>query len=162
MIVFSAKTHSAVDQVSDEIRRMRSWIQHDRRLHWEKELRHRSRVLAQAEQELLSAKMAGLLDNLSVQQLAARRAREAREEAEKKLANVKRWSRDFESAAEPLAKVLDSFREVLAHEIPRGISFLSQAQKTLADYREIHAPTAPARTDSDDKNAEAEKPSDPA
>ena len=140
MIIFSDKAHSAVDQISDELRRTRSWIQHDQRQRWESEVRRRSRILGQAEQELLSAKMVGVLDNLSVQQMAVRRAREAFDEAEKKLRNVKRWARDFDGAAEPLAKTLDSFREVLVHEIPRGISFLLQAQKTLETYSELRAP----------------------
>ncbi|MEA3189060.1 MAG: hypothetical protein QOD99_2890 [Chthoniobacter sp.] len=145
MIVFGNKAHNAADQVADEIRRTRSWIQHDQRVHWENELRRRSRALAQAEQELLSAKLVGLLDNLSAQQNAVRRTREACEEAEKKLRNVKRWTRDFDSAAEPLAKRIDSFREVLAQTLPRAIAFLLQAQKTLEAYGETSAPTPAAR-----------------
>lgn len=143
LIVFSSKAHSAVDQVSDEVHRTRSWLQQEQRTRWENELRRRARALAQAEQELLSAKLAGMLDNLSAQQLAVRRARAAREEAEEKLRNVKRWTRDFDSAAEPLAKTLDSFREVLAHDVPRGISFLLQAQKTLEAYSDIAPPPPP-------------------
>lgn len=158
MIVFSSKAHNAVDQVSDEIRRTRTWIQHEKRVHWENEVRRRSRALAQAEQELLSAKMVGLLDNLALQQLAVRRARAACEEAAQKLRNVKRWARDFDSATGPLAKILDSFRGVLAHDFPRGISFLLQAQKTLESYGETAAPPAPARADS----AAAEDFPDPA
>jgi len=75
LIVFLNKAHSALDQASDEIRRTRSWIQHDQRTHWENEMRRRARALAQAEQELLSARMTKALDNLSAQQAAVHKAR---------------------------------------------------------------------------------------
>jgi hypothetical protein len=93
-------------------------------------------VLAQAEQELLSAKMIRIKDNLSVQQLAVRRAKHALEEAEAKLRAVKRWNRDFDTNAEPLTKRLESLREFLSHDMPKGISFLLQAQRTLEEYSE--------------------------
>lgn len=147
VIVFTNKAHSAVDQVSDEIRRTRSWIQQEQRRRWEGEVQRRSRALAQAEQELLSAKLVGILDNLSVQQAAVRKARHAVQEAETKLRNVKRWTRDFDNATEALAKSLDSFRSMLAHDLPKGISFLTQAQITLSDYSGLHAAPAPPRSE---------------
>ena len=58
-------------------------------------MQRRARVLAQAEQELLSAKLVKLLDNLNVQQAAVRKAKHALEEAETKLRNVKRWTPRF-------------------------------------------------------------------
>src|SRR5438105_5239812 len=107
IIIFLTKAHQSLDLVTDEIRRMRSWIQQEQRAFWESEVRRRSKVLGQAEQELLSAKMIKLLDNLQRQQMIVHKARRALEEAQEKLQNVKRWTRDFDSCAEPLAKSLD-------------------------------------------------------
>src|SRR5258708_6198136 len=104
LIVFSTKALSIVDQMSDEIRRTRSWVQQEQRRHWEGEVQRRDRVLGQAKQELLSAKMVGVLDNFSAQQANVRKAQQALEEAETKLRLVKRWTRDFESATDPLAR----------------------------------------------------------
>jgi DNA repair exonuclease SbcCD ATPase subunit len=137
LMIFMTKAHQTLDVVGDEIRRTRSWIQHDRRIYWEAEVRKRARVLAQAEQELLSARMIKLLENLAARQAAVRKAKQALQEAEMKLRNVKRWSRDFEGAMEPLAKSLQTLREYLTLELPRGVSFLLQAQKTLEAYGEI-------------------------
>lgn len=139
LIVFANRSHSAVDQVTDELRRVRSWIQQEQRRRWEGEVQRRARVLAQAEQELLSAKLVKLLDNLNVQQAAVRKAKHALEEAEGKLRHVKRWSRDFDSATEALAKNLDSFRSVLVHDLPKGMAYLSEAQKALESYGELRA-----------------------
>ena len=157
IIVFSSRAQSIVDQVTDEIRRTRSWVQQEKRRHWDLEVKRRDRVLAQAKQELLSAKLVGTLDNLSAQQATVRKAREALEEAELKLRQVKRWMRDFDHAAEPLAKALDSFRSMLAHDLPQGTAFLRQAQITLADYAGMRMPgRAPEPAAADGKLPEGE------
>jgi chromosome segregation ATPase len=136
MIVFANKAHSVLDQVTDEIGRTRSWIQHDQRLYWEREVRKRSRTLLQAEQELLSARMIKLLDSLAALQAAVHKAKRALEEAEEKLRCVKLWTRDFDSSFEPLAKSLNSLRDYLAQDVPKGIAYLAQAQKALESYGE--------------------------
>jgi hypothetical protein len=144
LIVFLNKSHSALDQASDEIRRRRSWIQNDQRTHWENEVRRRARNLAQAEQELLSARMAKALDNLTVQQMAVHKARRALEEAQEKLRKVKLWMRDFDGMVEPLAKGLNSLRGYLDHDMPQGIAYLSEMQKIMESYTEMRKPAAPA------------------
>jgi hypothetical protein len=143
LIVFLNKSHSAIDQAADDIRRTRSWIQLDRRSHWENEVRRRARNLAQAEQELLSARMAKALDNLTVQQMAVRRARQALEEAQDKMRKIKLWIRDFDGAVEPLAKGLNSLRGFLDHDMPQGIAYLSEIQKIMESYTEMQKPAAP-------------------
>ncbi len=110
LIVFVNKAQSALDQASDEIRRTRGWIQHDQRTYWENEARRRARALAQAEQELLSARMTKALDNLSAQQAAVNKARHALEEAAEKVRRIKLWMRDFDGMVEPLVKGLNSLR----------------------------------------------------
>lgn len=137
LILFLSKTRIPVDEAGGEIRRTQGWLQNDQRLFWEREIRKRRRTLDQAEAELLNAKMSNLRDNLSVELMAARRAKKAYVEAEEKLQNVKRWSRNFESCVAPLAKKLESLRGVLDHELPKAVSFLLELQKTLESYAEI-------------------------
>ena len=143
LIVFLNKSHSAVDQASDEIRRTRSWIQNDQRTHWENEVRRRGRNLAQAEQELLSARMAKALDNLTVQQMAVHKAKRALEEAQEKLRKVKLWMRDFDGMVEPLARGLNSLRGYLDHDMPQGIAYLSEVQKIMESYTGVQRLAGP-------------------
>lgn len=140
LIVFLGHAHRSVDEVGDEIRRTRGRLQNDWRTHWEQEIRKRRRLLDQAEQELLSAKLSSLRDNISAQQNAVRKAREALDHAEKKLRAVKKWARDFDSDAEPLVKRIDSLRHVLDFDLPKALAYLVQAQKTLEAYTETAAP----------------------
>jgi hypothetical protein len=144
LIVFLNKAHSALDQSNDEIRRMRSWIQHDQRTYWEGEARRRARALAQAEQELLSARMTKALDNLSAQQLAVNKARHALEEAAEKVRKVKLWMRDFDGMVDPMAKGLNSLRGYLDHDLPQGIAYLTEVVKLMEGYTEVRKTTEKA------------------
>lgn len=140
LILFLNKAHARVDEVGDEIRRTRGWLQSDRRVYWEGEIRRRRRALDQAEQELLNAKMSSFRENLSREMLAARRAKDALMEAEEKLQNVKRWTRNYESMVAPLAKKLESLRGVLDHDLPKAISHLVETQQNLGAYAETGTP----------------------
>jgi chromosome segregation ATPase len=144
LIVFLNKAHSALDQAGDEIRRTRSWIQHDQRTYWEGEMRRRARTLSQAEQELLSARMVKALDNLSAQQQAVNKARHALEEASEKVRKVKLWMRDFDGIVEPMAKGLNSLRSYLDHDLPQGIAYLAEVEKLMESYTEVSKPAEPS------------------
>ena len=136
LIVFLSKSRRAIDEVSDEIRRTRNWLEGEQRVHWEAQVKKCRKRLELAEAELMTAKFSEFIDNPSVQQMQVRKARRAIEEAEGKLAMVKKWSRDYDNFADPLSKKLDSLRHHLDQEMPHGITYLVQAQRTLEGYTE--------------------------
>ena len=159
LIVFLNKSHSALDQVSDEIRRTRSWIQQEQRTHWENEMRRRTRALAQAEQELMSARMTKALDNLTTQQAAVNKARRALEEAQEKVRKVKLWTRDFDGIVEPMAKGLNSLRGYLDHDLPQGIAYLAEVEKIMESYMEAPKTAAqPVKAAAAEQTKEEEAP----
>jgi hypothetical protein len=144
LIVFLTTAHRCVDEVGDDVRRTRYWLQNEQRMHWEGELKRRRRILDLAEQELFSAKLSGLRETTAAQENAVIKGKRAVEEAEEKLRAVKHWNRNFESSSDPLVKQMEGLRFFLDHDMPKALSFLVQAQKTLEAYTEIPAPqTAP-------------------
>ena len=143
LILFLSKAKRSIDDVGDDVRRTRMWLQHDQRFLWEGQVRQRQKVLGQAEQELLGAKLSGLRDNLAEPQAAVRKARAALEEGEEKLRHVKRWNRDFESASTPLIKRLEGLRHYLDFDLPNAIAYLVQAQQILHAYAEGPPPSSP-------------------
>ncbi len=134
MIVFLTRARRSLDQVNDEVRQTRQWLQHDRRVYWEEQLRKRRRMLDQVQGELMSARMSEFIESPVVQQQAVRKARLAVEEAEEKLRRVKRWAQSFDSTVDPLAKRLEGLRHELDHQLPKAITFLVQTQRTLEGY----------------------------
>lgn len=146
LIVFANKAHTRLDEVGDEVRRTKSWLQHDRRIFWQTEIRRRRTKLDQAEGELMTARMSSMRENYTLQLIAVRKAKEALHEGEAKLNAVRKWSRDFEAAVDPLLKRLESLRGVLDHEVPKALASLLQLQKTLEEYTEMVRPTERAAT----------------
>ena len=60
LIVFLGQARPALEEVSSEMARMRLWLQDDRRVFWEMELRKRGRKLEEAKQELFNATLSQL------------------------------------------------------------------------------------------------------
>jgi hypothetical protein len=149
LIVFINRAQSSVDEVLDEVRRTRLWLLNDQRFLWEREIRKRQKLLDSAKTELMSARMSGLREVTSPQENAVRKAKEALNEAEEKLRNVKRWTRDYEHAIDPLTRKIESLRYFLDHDLPKGLAFLVQAQRTLESYAGIRSANSPSTASSE-------------
>ncbi|HEX5176138.1 MAG TPA: hypothetical protein VFV83_03860 [Chthoniobacteraceae bacterium] len=143
LIIFTTTAHRSLDEVGDQVRRMRLWLQNDQRLHWEGELRRRTRAFDEARQELLGARLAGLRNAIANREANVRLARQALAVAETKLRAVKTWNRDYDTSVDPLVKRLQSLRHFLDHDMPKAMAWLVQAQRTLEAYSES-APPPPA------------------
>ena len=141
LIVFMTKARRALDDASDEVRRTRQWLQHDQRVRWESEIRALTKKVEQAEQELLSAKLAGHREALHAREAVVRRGRETLAEAQGKLRAVKQWGQRYDSVADPIAKRLDDLRGFLEYDIPKATAYLVGVQKTLESS--TASPSAP-------------------
>src|SRR5688572_3151604 len=110
LIIFMAVARRGCDEAVEEVRRTRLWLQQDQRMHWEQQIRKRRKMLDMAVQELFSARLSGLRMSTTAQENQVRKMKAAVAEAEEKLRNVKRWSRDFDHEADPLVKRLETLR----------------------------------------------------
>lgn len=137
LIVYISKTRPTVEEVSEDVRRMRDWLEHDCQRHWENEFRRRSRTLEDARQALFSSRLSSLQEASTAQQWAVTRARRSLEEAEDKLRRLKKWRRDFNGLTDPLTKELDQLHNFLVMDLPHAVAYLAQAVKTLESYAAI-------------------------
>jgi len=142
LIVYLEKAGCILDDVSDDVIRTRIWLQSDRQVHWKNQTRQRTRELAQAEQELLTARLSGMPEAVKSRQMTVNKARLALGEAEERLARVKQWLRQFETQVESRAKLVTQLRHALAHDMVKAVAFLDGAATSLAAYAEM-APPAP-------------------
>jgi len=141
LIVFLGKARRSVDDVGDDVRRTRQWLQHDQRVLWEGELRRRTKALQQAQQELTSVQLASHQESaLLARHAAVNKAQRAVSEAEERIRKVKTWSQNFDNRADPIVKRLESLRQVLDQDMPKAISYLAGAQRTLEAYADTPAP----------------------
>jgi hypothetical protein len=152
LLVYLSKMRPLLEDSSDEISRTRLWLQSDRRLHWESQVRRRTKELEQAQQALFSAELANLRGPAMAERMAVQRRERALADAQDKLRLVKKWTIEFDHRAEPLAKQLESLHSVLTQTVPRAAAWLAQAVKTLDAYARVAgpktvSPTQPPRKD---------------
>jgi hypothetical protein len=109
-------------------------LQTDRQIFWKRELRRREHVLAQAEQELMSARLSGDQGAIQDRRLVVQRARLALSEAQEKLRGVKSWLGRYDSEVESELKTAQQLRQILAGDMRKAVAFLETASETLAEY----------------------------
>jgi hypothetical protein len=134
LIVYLGKARPALEEVSDNVIRTRVWLESDRHVFWEREVRRRLQKLQDAQQALFSAEISSLREVSAAERAAVVKAKRALDEAEDKLKIVKRWIRDFANQVEPLAKKMEKLESVLVTSMPKAVAYLAQAVKTLDDY----------------------------
>jgi hypothetical protein len=143
LINYLSKTRPVLEDACDEVVRTRVWLQQDRRVHWENQLRKRTRELEDANQALYSARLSNLREPTMAEQNAVLRAKRALTEAEEKLRKIKRWLIEFDHLVGPLVKQLEQLRTMLGNDMPKAVLYLAQALKTLDAYANV-VPTATA------------------
>lgn len=137
MILYMGSVGNALDEVRDEVRRMRTWLQIDQRAHWEGKLKRLRKQLEQAESELFTSRLSAMTSHSAARQMAVTRLRRLVRETEERAKILKKWIRNYDTLAEPLIKKLDGMQHFAAHDLPKAVSFLAQAERTLDDYHRI-------------------------
>jgi hypothetical protein len=140
LIVYLGKARPTIEEVSADVVRLRTWLESDQRMFWEREMRKRLKKLEEAQQALFSAELSGLTESMTVERMAVTKARRAVDEAELKVRAVKKWDREFGTQVEPLVKQLERLHTILVNEMPQAIHYLAQTIKTLQEYAGIQAP----------------------
>jgi DNA repair exonuclease SbcCD ATPase subunit len=146
LIVFISKTRQSLETAQDAVKRTRGWLQLEQPAYWSSQIKLRQKKLDQAQQELMSARLSEFVDTPSMQQMAARKARAALEEAQAKLERTKTWSRDYDRTVDPLARKLDSFRDFIENDLAIANAYLVEIQKILDAYNETPPPVASSET----------------
>jgi hypothetical protein len=158
LIGYLAKTRPILEDASDEVSRTRQWLQADRRMYWEGQLRRRSRILQEAEQAVFSARLSNLRETTTAELAAVQRAKRAVQEAEEKLRLIKRWNLEFDHRVDPLVKQLESLRTMLGNIMPKGVVHLAQIIKTLDAYAGVVPTGAPAAPAAQEQTGSTETP----
>jgi hypothetical protein len=137
LIVYLSQTRPLLEEISREAMQTRLWLQNDQRRHWEHEMRCRLRKLEEARQELFAAKLSKLQEASSLHHMAVQRAQRAVDEAEGKLAAIKKWTRDLDDRAAPLTKQVEQLHGFLITDMGKAVTYLDQILSAVAAYRDV-------------------------
>jgi len=142
LIIFLSQARPALEEVGGELARTRLWLEDDRGKFWNAELRRRQRKLEEAKNELFTATLSSLQEATPMHHLAVQRAQRAVQEAEAKIATLKKWSRELDNHAAPLMKQVEQLHGFLFSDMTRAVATLDQTIKTLDAYAATPAPAA--------------------
>lgn len=147
LVQYLAKARVALEEVEGEVRRTRTWLDHDCSRHWQGRIRAGGKRLEQAEQELYSANLTSPKASNAFQKMAVLKARRELAEAEEKARLVKHWRQAFEPRVTPLLRQLDPLHHLLGQELPKGVHFLGEAIRALQAYAERPVVTRPPKAE---------------
>lgn len=133
LVAYREKACAALDEAGTAVQRFKDWVRHDRKAHWQNEVRVRGQAFEEARQAWFASR---LLEQRTTgtREVAYKRARHALREAEEKLAVVKKWGVACDGCIDPLARELDVLYKLLAGDVARSIGQLTQITRTLGDY----------------------------
>jgi len=145
LIQYIAKARAALDSASFETRRTRDWLGADRVNHWATQIKKRTKLLEQAEQELYSANLTSPLAANALQKMNVQKATRHLAEAQDKLRLIQQWRKRFDQLADPLLRDLEPLSQILSQTLPKGVVSLGETIKALQAYAETR-PTSPTPT----------------
>ena len=163
---FTSKARVTIDDVSDDVRKTKQWLEHDRLPCWNREIRERTKKLEAARQELFTAQLSGVGADTQFQQAAVNRAQRALAEAEQKLRQTRKWIREFDTVVGPVSRQLDKMDAILVGMMPRAYARLNEMIKALEAYAAVQArpvslSATPDKSPTELPAAESEEPDQP-
>src|SRR4029077_2213016 len=81
LVVYLGKARAALEEVTSDVGRTRTWVQYNQRVFWEEAVKQRKQRLEEAQQILLSSKMSTLRKVSASEQMAVAKAKRALDEA---------------------------------------------------------------------------------
>lgn len=148
---FGHETQEALNATDIELRRTLDWLQ-ERLAYWQREVRRREQILAQAERALEACRSVRYYNPktgtyieppCTAQWEAVRRARVYLEEAQAELRTVQEWTRRVQQAAADYGRQAQRLRAWLSGELPKATALLGRSATILSAYVGL-APAASA------------------
>jgi hypothetical protein len=162
LIIYIERARHILDDVQHDVHRTRAWLEQEQQPHWKKEIRVRSRALAQAEQELLTVRLSEQADAVRDRRRTVDRAKAKLQEAEGALEKTRHWFRQFDREIDPRMRTTHLLRQTLDADLVKAVALLSETTRVLADYAGVSpgANPNPNPTSTDSNQADAQSPPD--
>ena len=150
LAIFTDQAGQSLATVRSDAERFLNWLGHDQFKYWQHQIRVRDEQLAEAKSDLHRC-LAATIDphrtpSCHQEKKLVEQAKRRLEEAEEKLAAVRRWASiieeailDFQAHAEPLAGALVS-------ELPKAIARLDRIVALLIEYTLLAPPESTTAT----------------
>lgn len=134
LVLFLERAGQVLDEVGEEVKRTRIWLQSERRLELQREMKRAHRQLEMLEQEMFTARLSGLQNAKTGQQMKINRMRRVVRDLEDRQRAVQQWLRNFDSTVGVKAARVEKLRHFFDSEMVRGLEGLAESIRALDAY----------------------------
>ncbi|MEM9281644.1 MAG: hypothetical protein AAGA96_07460 [Verrucomicrobiota bacterium] len=134
LVLFMERASLILDEVSEEVKRTRIWLQSEQRLKLEHEMKRCQRDMELLEQEMFTARLSKLQNAKTGLEMKINRKRRDLRELETRMRAVASWQRNFDSTVETEARKVEKLRHLMDADMKRGMEFLSGSIRNLDAY----------------------------
>jgi hypothetical protein len=150
LALYGEDTLGALGAVEAEVRRTLRWLQDERPYYWQEQIKRRREQVSQARAEVFKKNLQKRPDYappMSEQKENLRKAEASLQEAEKRLAAVRKWQPLYKQAILEYHASVQRLKDLAAGDIPRAVIVLSRMIDALESYLRV-APPSGASVDS--------------
>ncbi len=143
LALYGEDTLGAIGSVEAEIRRTLRWLQEEQPVYWQNQIKRRREAVSSARAEVFKKnlqKRADYSPPMSEQKDNLRKAEASLQDAEKRLAAVKKWQPLFKHAVLEYHASVQRIKDISAADVPRAMSLLSRMIDALEAYLRVTAP----------------------
>lgn len=134
---FDNVCRNALMSADADIKEILQWLRYEQRTHWDHQLRKREEEVVRANSEYQQALWSlGTKGKVSCvdQKRALEKAKRRKEEAERKVAAVKKWGLLLDQKLDKMMGPIRALTAVLDQQTPRALARLDQMAESLEEY----------------------------
>ena len=173
LALYGEDTLAALAAVDAEVRRTVHWLQQDRPVYWQEQIKRRRELVASAKAEVFRRKIAKTDDyspSMAEPMENLRRAEASLQDAERRLVLVRKWQPMLQQAILESHASTRRIKDLASGDVPRAVDLLGRIIDALEAYLRVAPPsglaaapaanTAPAEFESIATTALDEEPAD--
>jgi hypothetical protein len=144
LALYSEETLAALGTVESEVRRTARWLDEERPVYWQDQIKRRRELVAQARGEVFRKNLQKRPDYtppMSEQKEALRKAEASLFDAEKKLSLVRKWQPRFKQAILEYHANVQRLKDMAAGDAPHAVILLTRIIDALEAYLRVAPPS---------------------
>ncbi len=144
LALYGEDTLGALGAVEAEVRRTMRWLQDERPYYWQEQIKRRREQVGLAKSELFRRQLQKRPDYtppMSEQKENLRKAEASLQDAEKRLAMVRKWQPLYKQAVLEYHASVQRLKDLSASDVPRAVNLLSRLIDALESYLRFAPPS---------------------
>jgi hypothetical protein len=144
LALYGEDTLSTLGAVEAEVRRTLRWVDEERPAYWQDQIKRRREQVAMARADVFRKNLQKRPDHtpaMSEQKEALRKAEASLQEAEKRLAMVRKWQPAFKHAVLEYHASVQRIKDLAAGDVPSAVNLLTRIVEKLEAYLQVAPPS---------------------